>query len=254
MKKITTVLIGNTNHTNIDMMKFSLENSLENVDAEDVLIFSNEKFIDYGTFIPMRDKFTIDDYNLFTLKNLWAHVRTEFVLIVQYDGIAANKKMWSNDFYNYDYIGAPWPDRFNWIAPEEKVGNGGFSLRSMKLLDALKDPNIFLSNDLRGKGEDAAICQKYNQYLRTKYDIKYAPVEVANQFAHEWNNPTGNTFGFHGVWNFPLFYSEEVCLKHLLNVHKGYWYNDRYEMFVQNCQKKGYITLLSEVTKGLMSK
>jgi hypothetical protein len=62
--------------------------------------------------------------------------------VVQYDGMAANKMHWSDDYYNYDYIGAPWPDRFTWIRPEEKVGNGGFSLRSMKLIEALRDPFI----------------------------------------------------------------------------------------------------------------
>lgn len=243
-------MIGNTNH---DMMRLSLETTLKNVDAEDVLIFSDSQVVDYGTHIPIKSNFTVDDYNFFCLKNMWAHVRTEFALIIQYDGMAVNKEFWSDDFYNYDYIGAPWPDRFTWIGPNEKVGNGGFSLRSAKLLEALRDPNIYQTNDNRSKNEDAVICQGYSQYLRDKHNIKYAPVELANNFAHEWCNPSGRTFGFHGVFNFPLFFDEETTIKHLLTVPKSHWFNDKYELFTQNCQKKGYGKALVEVTKRLMS-
>ena len=33
-------------------------------------------------------------------------------------------------FFDYDYIGAPWPNNF-----VNRVGNGGFSLRSKKFLE-----------------------------------------------------------------------------------------------------------------------
>lgn len=245
-------MIGNTNH---DMMKLSLETTLKNVnDVEDILIFSDSGVVDYGTHIPIKSNFDVNDYNFFCLKNLWAHVRTEFVLIIQYDGMAANKDMWTDEFYNYDYIGAPWPDRFQWIGPDEKVGNGGFSLRSAKLLEALKDKNIYqVPKNIKCDNEDAVICQAYNKYLRENHDIKYAPIELANNFAHEWCNPSGRTFGFHGVFNFPLFFDEETTIKHLITVPKSHWFNDKYEMFVQNCQRRGYQKAIAEVTKGLMS-
>ena len=244
MKKITVVIVGNTNQ---NAMRFAIDTTLENTPDVETVLQVGSIPLGYGHHIPLRENFTVDDYSYFMIKNLWAHVKTEFALVIQYDGMAANKMQWSDDYYNYDYIGAPWPDRFTWIRPEEKVGNGGFSLRSMKLIESLRDPFIKFENSPRFKNEDAVICQGHSQFLKRKYDIKYAPIEVANQFAHEWCNPTGNTFGFHGAWNFPLFFDESVCMKYLLDIPKEHWYNDKLEMLKTICDSKGYGKLWNEV-------
>jgi len=60
-------------------------------------------------------------------------------LLVQPDGFVINPDKWDNQFFEYDYIGAPWeqvPHSYldPWGKPH-RVGNGGFSFRSKKLLD-----------------------------------------------------------------------------------------------------------------------
>lgn len=238
MKPITVMIVGTTNKK---MMDLAIETTLANTPhVEEFIAFDDSK---------LKKNFTVDDYSYFCLKNMWAFVKTDFVMIIQYDGMAANRKAWSDEFLKYDYIGAPWPDRFHWIGKDEKVGNGGFSLRSAKLLDALRDPNIQAREDIRFKNEDATICQGYSKYLTSKKDIKFAPVELANQFSHEWCNPTGNTFGFHGVWNMPLFFDEHVCIDYLLDIPKEHWYNDRLEMLKKICVDKGYSRLWQEITQ-----
>lgn len=229
MKPITLMIVGVTNKK---MMDFAVSQTIQHCSKiEDVVILDERK---------LRPNFDVHDYSYFCLKNMWAFVKTDFVMIIQYDGMAANREAWSDEFLKYDYIGAPWPDHFNWIGKDEKVGNGGFSLRSAKLLDALRDPIIHPKNDIRFKNEDATICQGYSKYLSMKKGIKFAPIELANQFSHEWCNPSGNTFGFHGAWNMPLFFNESVCINHLLDIPKSYWYNDRLEMLKSVCEKKGY--------------
>jgi hypothetical protein len=238
MKKITAVIIGNTHH---GLMEHSIESTLKNVDCEDVMVFSNKRVVNYGQYFSIKDEFTLEDYNLFCLKCLAPFIKTEFALIIQYDGIAANRAAWNDDFYNYDYIGAPWPDRFSWIKPTEKVGNGGFSLRSAKLLDALKDYQIRIHENSNNAGaEDSVICQAYKSYLSKNYGIKYAPVDLANQFSHEWCNPTGESFGFHGAWNVPLFFDEKTTIDYVFDIPTSYWYNDRYHAFMETCSKRGY--------------
>lgn len=240
MKPITLMIVGNT-HKN--MMDFSIATTLQHCSQiEDVVIFDQKQ---------LRSNFSIEDYTFFTLKNMWAFVKTEFMLIIQYDGMAANRNKWTDEFLKYDYVGAPWPDRFSWIGKDEKVGNGGFSLRSAKLLDALRDPIIHPRQDIRFANEDAVICQGYSRYLREKHSIKFAPVELANQFSHEWCNPTGETFGFHGVWNFPLFFDEKTCAEFLLDIPKSHWYNDKLEMLKSNCDAKGYDKLWQELLRKL---
>ena len=242
MKKITLLCIGNTHH---NLMQKSIETSLRAIEkeCEEVLHITDKQTNNRGLVLP--ENFNINHYNNFVIKELTDIIKTEFVLIIQYDGMAVKNKYWNHDFYNYDYIGAPWPDRFNWIEQSEKVGNGGFSLRSAMLLEALKDKSIrFHDESPRFKNEDAVICQGYNEYLKRKYKIKYAPIELANTFSHEWCNPTGKTFGFHGIWNTPLYFGEDEVIKFIENIPKSHWFDDKRQMFIQLCRSKGYLRVI----------
>lgn len=132
-------------------------------------------------------------YSQFVIKELSQYIETEFVLIVQWDGYVIHPEKFDTAWFAFDYIGAPWDfdDGYD-------VGNGGFSLRSKRLLEVLRnDPFISVFHP-----EDHMICRKYRWYLEDKYGIKFADRESAKIFSFE---PTkkrtvfeDNTFGFHG--------------------------------------------------------
>src|SRR5215475_11579638 len=75
------------------------------------------------------------EYSQFVLKSLLSHVDTDHVLLIQWDGYVINPSAWKDEFLACDYIGAKW----FWHDDGHRVGNGGFSLRSRKLLAALQD-------------------------------------------------------------------------------------------------------------------
>lgn len=134
-----------------------------------------------------------EDYSNFIMKKLFEYIKTDFVLIVQHDGYVLNYQAWDPDFLKYDYIGASW-----WYKDNMNVGNGGFSLRSKKLMEILAtDPHI---KELHP--EDHHICRTYRKYLEEKYNIKFAPEELANKFSIESANSPDKKykgqFGFHG--------------------------------------------------------
>jgi len=154
-------------------------------------------------------------YSEITLRILPAVVNTDHNIIVQNDGFAVNISAWTNEFLKYDYIGAPW---LWWGPPEEQVGNGGFSLRSRKLYDALVDwrpgwtanewpnldPKYYNPNNRNGLNEDNLIAGPFRLYLETHYGIQYAPVDLAHQWSIEgresWTNPWfRKSLGFHGA-------------------------------------------------------
>jgi hypothetical protein len=95
------------------------------------------------THLPAEDHFrhqikpieSIYDYSEFVIKELANYFTTSHVLMAQWDGFIWQTAMWSNEFLQYDYIGAPWPDKFlvKGIPRHFNVGNGGFSLRSRRL-------------------------------------------------------------------------------------------------------------------------
>ncbi len=130
------------------------------------------------------------------IKELAPHVDTDFALLVQWDGFVVNADAWSDDFLDYDYIGAKWI----FHTDGHNVGNGGFSLRSRRLLEALRDPHV-----VPGAVEDDAICRTYRTYLEATHGIRFAPEAVADRFSFEASYWTSPPFGFHGLFNFWMF-------------------------------------------------
>ncbi|MGA7595545.1 MAG: DUF5672 family protein [Gallionella sp.] len=135
---------------------------------------------------------SVAEYSRFVLKELGRYCNTEHLLLVQWDGYIINPQSWRPEFLEYDYIGAPW----SWYQDKHRVGNGGFSLRSRRLLDALRDEDIV---DL--EPEDEAIGRRYRPLLEAKYGIRFAPEEVAEAFSYETISPRGDPFGFHGLFH-----------------------------------------------------
>jgi hypothetical protein len=136
---------------------------------------------------------SVPAYSEFMLRGLRPHVSTSHCLVVQWDGYVVDAGRWDPAFLHWDYIGAP----LRGIDGPRAVGNGGFSLRSRRLLDALAAPGIVI-----GHPEDVAICHDNRERLEQTHGIRFAPVEVATRFAYERLAPPGPTFGFHGLFNF----------------------------------------------------
>ena len=132
------------------------------------------------------------DYSEFLLRRLADHLTTDHVLIVQWDGFILDADRWDHDFLNYDFIGAPWPQ----FADEHVVGNGGFSLRSARLLRACQDPRFQASHP-----EDVAIGRANRRFLEEEHGCRFPSRSVAERFSFERTAPPQPTFGFHGVFN-----------------------------------------------------
>ena len=137
------------------------------------------------------------DYSNFLIHRLGEFVATDFVLVVQYDGFVLHPQAWSARFLEYDYLGACIPAPAGPI-----VGNGGFSLRSKKLLNALADP-LIVAYVARSDPwqEDMAICIAYREHLEAAWGMRIAPADVAAQFSVEFTRPHAGAFGFHGLVN-----------------------------------------------------
>jgi hypothetical protein len=132
------------------------------------------------------------DYSEFMIGDLADHIQTEHCLVIQWDGFVINADHWDPAFLEFDYIGAPWPQ----FSDGHDVGNGGFSLRSRRLLDACRDVRF-----RSGGAEDLAICRVNRQLLEVEFGIRFADRRTAERFSFERTAPVNPTFGFHGVFN-----------------------------------------------------
>ena len=131
------------------------------------------------------------DYSRFMLRDLAAHITAGHALCIQWDGFVLDGERWNPQFLEYDYIGAPWPH----FRDGQNVGNGGFSLRSRRLLDACTR----LPFD-ESESEDIVISRLCRPFLEQQ-GMRFAPEGVAREFAYERGRPAGGEFGFHGAFN-----------------------------------------------------
>jgi hypothetical protein len=145
-------------------------------------------------------------YSRFMIESLHAHVATEHCLVVQSDGFILDPARWDERFLEYDYIGAPWPEYVDVVGGERlylnrnSVGNGGFSLRSRKLLEATSRVR-FDDLEFAHRSEDLIVCHYlYDQMLAG--GIRFAPPGLAALFSIESPGIHGQSpdavFGFHG--------------------------------------------------------
>jgi hypothetical protein len=161
------------------------------------------------------------EYSRFMLRGLAEHIPTSHALCVQWDGFVLHGSAWDPAFLEYDYIGAPWPH----FTDAHNVGNGGFSLRSRRLLEACCDLP-FDGTQL----EDVLICRQWRPELERR-GVRFAPDPVARRFAYERTSPRGHEFGFHGAFNLVRFLSADDALWLFQSLESGMLArNERWEL------------------------
>lgn len=167
-----------------------------------VMVFTNEPKLFFGfDTINIPNIETWEDASIVGLKTITSYARdfADYTLGIQWDGFIVNPSAWKDEFFDYDFIGAPWPDGV--------VGNNGFCLCSRKWYSAVE--SLQLEPTLKDcHPADAIVCRFPNPYngvgngqFRRQdmldYGIKYAPEDVARKFSVE-NETYTTSFGFHG--------------------------------------------------------
>jgi len=181
-----------------ELAAHALSKSCEQIKFKAVKFFSNIRSKNLHKdfeFVEIQKLNSQDDYSKFILTELTDFIDTDFCFSIQCDGFVVHPELWSENFIKYDYIGAPWPNTSHWILPGTRVGNGGVSIRSKRLMEYVK------TIPLRGN-EDTAICVSLRNHLESS-GFTFAPLEVAAKFSVEvtctdLNQQVSNTFAFHG--------------------------------------------------------
>ncbi len=158
--------------------------------------------------VQIMDIASVAEYSHFMIKRLGDYFSGKHVLIVQWDGFITDARQWDSRFLEYDYIGAPWKDG--------SVGNGGFSLRSRRLVDALQTTQTPETHP-----EDYCICVQHKAELEVRFGIRFAPLEVARKFSWEAPDPGHATFGMHGFFNFHRALSEAELIAYFDDCDEG---------------------------------
>lgn len=195
--------------------------------------------IEYVQTPPIK---TTKDYSELVLTGISQYVESSHVLIIQWDSFVIHPHLWSDEFLQYDYIGPVWSHH-----PETPVGNGGFSLRSKKLLHAIQQPGF-----VKKHPEDYCICADNKDFL-ARHGIKIAPVHVAEKFAVErtrWHD----AFGFHGFFNFGRVLSDAELKAFIKILPENYLSGlDSYDL-IASLREQGRVQLAKEIAEKVRFK
>lgn len=214
LPQVTLICVSGVN---IPKSIYALWRSSAKIKFASVKLVSNRK----PAFMPKGISFeralgteldSIDEYSKYVIYNLWRHVDTQHCLVIQADGYVINPELWKSQFLEYDYIGAPWPVRPDaYIDPfgqHQRVGNGGFSLRSKRLLEVPKrfkvpwEVNVGSFYRHEGAGlysEDGNVCV-HNRHIYESAGCVWPDLPVALAFSVETRVEEflgTPTFGFH---------------------------------------------------------
>lgn len=201
LKNVTLVAVSSIR---VDETLHAMELSMRGIDYHSAILISHEKpeNLPPGTSFKKCSQInSLDQYSQFIAYELFRYIDSDFALVIQFDGYVLRPHQWDNAFLEYDYIGAPWLKSlyFTDDGTNVRVGNGGFSLRSKKLLSALNELQLpFAKNGTGHYNEDGLICIYYRKALE-RNGIKFAPVEVASRFSCEirCSDSAEKPFGFH---------------------------------------------------------
>ena len=207
LKNVTLVAVSSSPRAKGNIRALKL--SMKKVRCGDVLFVSDKKprHMPKGIRFEQMEKFqSIDDFNHFMVYELYKYIKTEFALIVHDDGFVVHPECWKSSFWEYDYIGAPWP----LPAPDDlisyrdvngeicRVGNS-VSIRSRRLMELPSKIGMKWEKFGGWYNEDGFICVN-NKHIFEQNGMKIAPIEVAKYFSHETMIPEieGITpFAFH---------------------------------------------------------
>jgi predicted O-methyltransferase YrrM len=182
-------------------LRFAIERCEDAVTFRNVVVFTDEPSEFPGRTCVSIPKMTcsaeVSVHNMVTMVQ-FRSLFGPFSLNIHNDSWIINPEAWTEEFREFDYIGAQWPTGV--------VGNDGFGWKSRRFWEALAclpiEPTIECSHPA-----DVVMClDRWNSKPNLKcyrtvleqLGLKWAPPDLADRFSVE-NRPLNGSFGFHGT-------------------------------------------------------
>ena len=188
------------------------------------------------------DNITVDEYNNLLLSlNFWNLLVGEKILIYQEDSCIFKNNI--NDFIQYDFIGASWPETP--YINKNNIGNGGLSLRTRQcMIDIInnispKDTQSSNFQNLSQIPEDVYFT--INMYNSNKYNMPNR--DISSKFSIE-SIYIDNSFGGHNFW---VSYKN---WKNLLYKNIVIQYKPTYDSYINSVSHRGGWKSIINILEG----
>jgi predicted O-methyltransferase YrrM len=191
---VTLVMIDTQCH---ELARLAMEDSLRDIEFGDAVIFSDQPIEVAGArWVKVPKWPNIAECSYFMWYELPDHIETKWAINIQWDSWITDPGCWTDEFLQYDYVGAPW-----WYDDNLNVGNG-CALRSRSLMRFLQGNKERFPLSI--SQEDHLIGRVYRGALE-EAGFKWPPETLASRFSLECTRPSNDSrhFMFHDSFNFP---------------------------------------------------
>jgi hypothetical protein len=180
-----------------------IDDCISKADFGDIVVFTDKPAqfnIPGARIIPCIDFPNKRDAGAFYYSEAMKAVETDFALMLEWDAGIFDATKWLPEFFDYDYIGAPWVVR---PGEEYDVGNGGFTLMSRKLghklCESRRQVPVYTDMDV------SRLARRHLEPLGFKWPKR----DLASCFAWELGPRNPEHFGFHGAFTWPVTLPED---------------------------------------------
>ena len=104
MVSLNNVTLVSVTSVNVDRTVRALKHSMKGISFSEVLLLTDKEVSPSGIKTIKIDTLDYIGYSHFIVYELYKHINTDFVLIIQDDGFVTNPEKWTDEFLNYEYI------------------------------------------------------------------------------------------------------------------------------------------------------
>ena len=185
----------------------AIEFSCKHISFQEAILFTDADIQHDWIKIVKIDKInSTQEYSKFMINKLpyLINDNVPYILVVQADGFVLNPFLWDDYFLLCDYIGAPWDlNGCKVWKKKSRIGNGGFSLRSRRLLDRLKEVKDYDGKVPEDSFISDLIWMENKHWPSNDFRLQVADISYAARFAVEcpledYPFDLSKVFGFHG--------------------------------------------------------
>ena len=188
LRDVTLVCVATNN---VKPSLKALEYSTKSILFKEVLLITNEDIQcpDNIKKLKIKKFNSVDEWSFFIVFELFKYIETKHIMLIHYDGYIVNPENWKDEFLDFDYIGAPWPEVDDGVTYKDDIGNNvrvgnSVSLRSKKILELPTLLNLKWEPFHGFLNEDGFLCCKNKRILESN-GIRFADINVAKYFSHE---------------------------------------------------------------------
>jgi hypothetical protein len=222
-----------------ELAKLALQHWTRRINFNEVVVFSDKNILPGSKWIPVNPLLDENrDYGDILVRGMWPFIKTDYMILINWDTLLRDQSLWTEEFFDYDYIGSMWP----WQAPHsDNTDHCGISWRSKKLLNAMRYPAVESITD----EIPYHVSHHMEKIMREKFSIRISERDMDLRFVLELAQDDGNSFSVRGLWNIINVFSRDVSESYVLGMPDMMWDDLRVaHEIIAALVNRGYIDLI----------